>query len=206
MPHLYNVSAVGYYGLQSSMPEKELFYTEESHITSVADHSFSCHLVNEWEASARLAEKEKIPLTLMRFGVVLHRGEGMLKQLELPAKFGMSAVLGTGLQPVSWISSDDLVNAIQFLLANPQMTGVFNLVSPEVVTQKDFSKSFAAVIKRPAFLRMPAWLVKLLFGQMGEELLLSGQAVSPHRLLCQKFIFKHPTLLEALTHEFNKAD
>lgn len=206
MPHLYSASAVGYYGLQSAIPEKGLLCTEDSNISSVADHSFSCRLVNEWETSARIAEKEKIPLTVMRFGVVLHRGEGMLKQLELPAKFGMSAVLGAGLQPISWISADDLVNSIQFLLTHPEMTGVFNLVAPEVVTQKTFSKSLAAVVKRPAFLWMPAWLVKLLFGQMGEELLLSGQAVLPHRLLRQKFVFKHPTLLEALNHEFNKTD
>ncbi len=206
MPHLYNASAVGYYGLQSAIPENALLNTEDHFISSLADDSFCCRLVNEWEATAKIAEKEKIPLTMMRFGVVLHRGEGMLKQLELPAKCGMSAVLGTGLQPVSWISADDLVNAIQFLLAHPEMTGAFNLVAPEIVTQKTFSKSLAAVVKRPAFMWMPAWLVKLMFGQMGEELLLSGQAVSPSRLLRHDFVFKYPTLLEALNHEFNKTN
>lgn len=203
MPHLYNASAVGYYGLQSNMPKNGLPYTEDSHFKNAADDSFSCRIVNEWEAAARQAENSKIPLTLMRFGVVLHRGEGMLKQLEFPAKYGLSAVLGTGSQPISWISSDDLINAIQFLLTHPEMTGVVNLVAPEVVTQQRFNKCLASVMNRPTFLYMPAWLVRGLFGQMGQELLLSGQSVSPHRLSSHQFQFKYPTLDEALKHEFN---
>lgn len=202
MPHLYNASAVGYYGLQSAIPKKELYFTEDSDIDSITDSSFSHLLVEKWEAAAKSALNQKIPLTLMRFGVVLHRGEGMLKQLELPAKLGMSAVLGSGMQPIAWISALDLVNAIQFLLAHQEITGVVNLVSPNIVTQKYFSRSLADVMRRPALLRMPAWLVKLMFGQMGEELLLSGQAVLPARLLNQHFIFKHPNLSQALEYEY----
>ena len=127
----------------------------------------------------------------------------MLKQLELPARFGMSALLGTGQQPISWISSVDVINAIVFLLAHPAITGPVNLVAPEVVTQQYFSRTLATVLKRPALLRMPAWMVRLLFGQMGEELLLSGQAVLSEQLLNQQFQFAYSTLLAALEHEFS---
>lgn len=205
MPHLYNASAVGYYGLHSAIPQGD-FYTEDSHIDSVVDDSFSCHLVNELETTAKQATNSTIPLTIMRFGVVLHHKEGMLKQLELPAQFGLSATLGSGLQPISWISAIDLVRAIQFLLIHPEITGVVNLVAPEVVTQQYFNKSLASVLKRPAFLSMPTWLVTLLFGQMGAELLLSGQAVSPKRLLDQQFSFKYPTLIQALESEFSNSN
>ncbi len=200
-PHLYNASAVGYYGLQNALPSDPSLFSEDSN-TGITDNSFSRHLVLEWEKAANHAATENIPLTIMRFGVVLHRGEGMLKQLELPAKLGMGAVLGSGVQPISWISADDLVSAIQFLLAHPEITGVVNFVAPEVVTQKYFTQTLAKILKRPAILRMPSWLVKLLFGQMGEELLLAGQAASPQRLLNQQFVFKHPALHDALEYEF----
>lgn len=201
-PHLYNASAIGYYGLLSAVPEKKLFDTETTETNARNDNSFCRQLVLKWEAAAQGATNEGIPLTIMRFGVVLKRGEGMLKKLELPTKFGMGAVLGSGLQPISWISADDLIHAILFLLARPDITGAINLVAPEVVSQQTFNSSLASTLHRPALLWMPAWFVKLMFGEMGQELLLSGQAVAPARLLDQKFEFKFATLADALKNEF----
>lgn len=199
-PHLYNASAVGIYGLQKKLPlEKEVF-TEESKNTDLT--SFSSQLVNQWEAAALKGIEAGIPVTLMRFGVVLKRGSGMLKKLELPTQFGLGAVVGTGKQPLSWIDSVDLVNAILFLIANPEITGPVNLTAPQYVSQKIFNQTLAQVMGKPSFLRLPAWFVQLVFGQMGEELLVSGQAVSPKRLLEYQFNFKYPTLLSALTQEF----
>lgn len=198
-PHLYNASAVGIYGLHKTIPQENEAFTENSHNT---DSSFSSQLVTQWEQAALQGTEANMPVTLLRFGVVLKYGEGILKKLQLPAQYGMGAVVGTGNQPLAWIDNVDLVNAILFLMAHPEITGPINLVAPQRVSQKTFTQTLAQVLKKPAFLRLPAWVIHFLFGQMGEELLLSGQAVIPQRLLEYQFNFKYPTLLAALTREF----
>ncbi|VEB34003.1 TIGR01777 family oxidoreductase [Legionella cherrii] len=201
-PHLYNASAVGIYGLQKTRAANNLTFTETTPPIDSPETSFSTQLVTQWEQTAKKGFELGMPVTLMRFGVVLKRGAGMLKKLELPTKYGLGAVLGSGKQPLAWIDSTDLAEAIMFLIAHPEITGPVNLVAPECVSQKTFTKTFAQVLKKPAFLRMPAWVVTLLFGQMGEELLLSGQTVAPQRLSEYQYDFKYPTLLSALTKEF----
>ncbi len=203
-PHLYNASAIGIYGLQKKLVNSSEAYTEESNLNS-QENSFSNHLVSQWEQTALQGTQYEIPVTIMRFGVVLKQGEGMLKKLELPARFGMGAVIGTGKQPLAWIDHSDLVNAILFLIAHPEITGPVNLVAPELVSQKTFNKTLAEVLNKPTFLHIPAWLIQLLLGQMGTELLLSGQSVIPGRLTKNQFDFKYPTLLYALTKEFKKS-
>lgn len=198
-PHLYNASAIGYYGLKYETPDLQHGFTELTVTGDKTDTSFSGHLVRQWEAAAQHVD---VPVTIMRFGVVLRRGEGMLKQLEFPAKFGLGAVVGSGKQPLSWIDADDLVSAIIFLLEHPDVTGAINLTAPEFVSQKTFTKQLGAVLHRPSWLWLPEAVVKMMFGQMGEELLLSGQAVSPQRLQELKFQFQYPTLQSALQHEF----
>lgn len=202
-PHLYNASAIGVYGLQKKLPHDNAAFTEQSKKNTSSESSFASLLVSQWEQAA--LQGSNIPVTLMRFGVVLKRGEGMLKKLELPARYGMGAIVGTGEQPLAWIDHIDLVNAILFLIAHPDITGPINLVAPQRISQKVFNQTLASVLKKPTFLRLPAWLVHLLFGQMGEELLLSGQAVIPQRLLDYQFEFKYPTLLSALTQEFKNS-
>lgn len=203
-PHLYNASAIGIYGLQYAMPTHGLGDAENSEDVHADDKSYCRELVQAWERAAAKAIEANIPLTIMRFGVVLRRGEGMLKQLELPTKLGLSMVVGSGLQPLSWIDADDLVSAIIFLLAHPDITGAVNLVAPEVVTQKEFTQVMAKVLGRPTFLSMPSWAVKLIFGQMGEELLLAGQMVSSQKLREHKFHFQYSSLQDALEHEYGK--
>lgn len=200
-PHLYNASAIGYYGLQNEIPASG-GCTETASVDEVKDASFSGQLVRRWERAAMMAAGENVPVTIMRFGVVLRRGEGMLKQLELPARLGLGAVVGSGSQPISWIDADDWIKAILFLLNHPEITGVVNLTAPEIVTQKTFTKTLGNVFHRPSLLWLPAPVVKILFGQMGEELLLSGQAVKPKRLQDLHFTFQYPTLEAALRHEF----
>ncbi|CAM4493553.1 MAG: Epimerase family protein [Legionella sp.] len=202
-PHLYNASAIGIYGLQKELANAHEAYTEEGNLNA-SERSFSNHLVSQWEQTALQGMQYDIPVTIMRFGVVLKQGEGMLKKLELPARFGMGAVIGTGKQPLAWIDHSDLVNAILFLISHPEITGSVNLVAPELVSQKTFNKTLAEVLKKPAFLHVPAWLIQMLLGQMGVELLLSGQSVIPARLTKYHFDFKYPTLLHALTKELKK--
>lgn len=112
----------------------------------------------------------------------------------------MGAVIGTGEQPLAWIDSTDLVHAILFLLAHPEITGPINLVAPECVSQK-FIKTLAQVLKTHIF-ALTRLSIRILLGQMGEELLLSGQTVTSQRLAEYQFKFKYPTLLAALTKEF----
>lgn len=200
-PHFYTASAAGYYGLRFDTPDTGQGDDEKKMVSADQDHSFSSELVRQWEAAALSGEELGVPVTVMRFGVVLHHGEGMLKQLELPAKIGLGAVVGTGEQPVTWIDADDLVRAVLFLIERPEVTGVINLAAG-YVSQKTFTQTMASVLHRSVWLRLPAWSVKILFGQMGEELLLSGQAVSPKRLTELGFTFNYPDLLSALRHEF----
>ena len=102
---------------------------------------------------------------------------------------------------VSWISRTDLVYAIRFVLENPQCRGIYNATAPEAVSNADFSKTLAKALHRPHFLQTPAWVLKLLLGEMA-DLLLNGQNVQPTRLLNAGFQFRYPTLPEALQHIF----
>lgn len=199
---MYNASAVSIYGLQKTLSQNNINFTETTPPIAPPDSCFSSYLVSQWEQTAQRGFEMGMPVTLMRFGVVLKRGDGMLKKLEFPAKLGMGTVLGCGAQPLAWIDSADLGNAILFLLSHPEITGPVNLVAPECVSQKTFTQTLAKVLQRPAFMWMPAGMVKLIFGQMGEELLLSGQTVVPQRLSEYQFEFKYPALISALTKEF----
>lgn len=201
-PHLYNASAIGIYGLQTKVPEQHDAFTEQDNDIKAIKQSFASYLVHQWEHEALKGAEFGIPITLMRFGVILKRGNGMLKKLELPTKFGLGAVVGSGQQPLAWIDHTDLVQGILFLLAHPEITGPVNLVAPHLTSQKEFTQCLAQALHKPAFLHLPSWFVHYAFGQMGDELLLSGQAVQPKRMLDTGFSFKYPTLITALAEEF----
>ncbi|MFT4057908.1 MAG: TIGR01777 family oxidoreductase [Legionella sp.] len=203
-PHLYNASAIGIYGLQHKVPSEQEAYTENSVIPPAMQNSFSSQLVHQWEQTALQGKEANIPVTLMRFGVVLKSGDGLLKKLELPTQYSLSAVIGNGEQPVAWIDHADLIKGICFLLDHPEIIGPVNLVAPELVSQKYFNKTMAQIFGKPTFLRLPSWFVHCAFGQMGDELLLAGQAVIPQRLTEAEFQFQYPTLLSALSHEYEK--
>lgn len=200
--HLYSASAIGVYGLQPTSSEFPPKLTEQAPIDFNYAKDFLSEVGHQWELSLTPAIDSNVPVTIMRFGVILKRGEGMLKKLELPARLGMGAVLGTGDQIISWIDIDDLVNAILFLMDRPHLTGVINLCSPNAISQKNFTAKLAKVMNRPVFLKLPAPLIKLMFGQMGKELLLSGQYVYPERLLNEGFTFIYPTIDSTLKKEF----
>lgn len=202
-PHFYQASAVGFYPLQHSFFDNQTAYTEEDGLTLKADNSFSNALTRQCEAAAMKAELLSMPVTLMRFGVVLGPGEGILKKLTLPTKLGLGVIMGSGSQPLPWIEANDLANAILFLLHHPAITGAINLVAPEIVTNNTFMKTLAQVLHRPLFFKMPSAMVKILFGQMGDELLLAGPVVQPKRLLDHDFKFLYPTLKSALEHAYH---
>jgi uncharacterized protein (TIGR01777 family) len=201
-PHIYNASAIGIYGLQSTQATLPIPLTEAYRIPVGAPSDFLSEVGQAWEAAANQATANQHPLTLMRFAVVLKKNEGVLKKLALPFSLGLGSRIGSGDQAFTWIHIDDLVNAILFLLHHPDITGPINVCAPECVSQKTFAQSLATTLHRPLLFSMPAAVVKLLFGQMGEELLLGGQNIYPERLLQSKFNFLYPNLLSALKHEW----
>jgi uncharacterized protein (TIGR01777 family) len=185
-------SGIGYYGDRGD----ELL-TEQSSSGS----GFTAEICKGWEAATVAAEKAGIRVVRLRIGMVLAARGGALKKLLLPTRLGLSGPIGSGRQYVSWIALDDLIGVIWHLLMSPSANGVYNAVAPEPVRQRDFIKTFARVLHRPAILPMPVSGVRLLFGQMGEEVLLSSMRVAPAALMKAKFPFLYPELEAAIRFE-----
>jgi uncharacterized protein (TIGR01777 family) len=200
-PHLYNASAIGTYGLQATQNALPPRLTESSAIPFGHPTDFLSTVGQAWETAAQQATTQNQAVTIMRFGVVLKKQAGILKKLAPAFALGMGSVMGSGQQAFTWIQIDDLVAAIIFLLNHPEITGAVNLCAPECVSQKQFAKTLANVMRKPLFITMPDFLIKMLFGQMGEELLLGGQNIYPERLLKLGFNFTHSDINSALQQE-----
>ncbi len=199
-PHFICANAVGIYGLQNNEDPRPL--DENSAINVEHPIDFLSEIGVAWQNALLPAVDDGIRVTTTRFGVVLKKRAGMLKKLELGFYFGMGSVLGSGKQIISWVHIQDVIDSLIFLLNNPQLTGAFNITSPNPVSQDEFASTFAHIIKRPLFLRVPGFFVKMLLGEMGECLLLKGQRVIPTRLRELGYQFKYPTLSEALKQEY----
>lgn len=195
-PALFNASAIGIYPSQTVLGAP---CTEE---TPLPDHPegspFLARLAKQWESTTLVAQEAGVRVVLMRFGVVLSPDGGILKELKLPYQLGLGGPIGSGRQPFTWIAITDLVNAIDFLIAHPEITGPVNIVAPTPAPQKEFAKLYANTLNRAAFFPNFAWVIQRVFGQMGQELLLNGQNVTPKRLLESGFHFQYPNLKQAL--------
>ncbi|RKX57039.1 MAG: TIGR01777 family protein [Thermodesulfobacteriota bacterium] len=185
---LFNASAIGYYGDRG---EEELI--EES----PAGKGFICELCKIWEKTAFEAEKKSIRVLIGRIGIVLGKNGGMLKVILPIFKAGLGGPLGNGKQWFSWIHIDDVTRAIRFLIENKNLSGIFNFVSPHPVRNKEFTKILSKILKRPAFIPVPVFALKLLYGELG-EVIVSSTKVLPVRLLNHGFIFKYSQLENAL--------
>jgi uncharacterized protein (TIGR01777 family) len=201
-PRFFCASAIGIYGAQDI--STECFY-EYSHLSSLTE-DFLQKICFAWEDSLREAIDASIPVTILRFGVVLKKGAGMLKKLELPFRLNLGSVIGSGNQTLSWVHHIDLVRAINFLIINPAIIGPVNIVAPISVTQKEFAQELAKNLQRSVLFKTPSWLVKFLFGEMGEYLLLKGQKVIPNRLIEIGFNFTYPTIESSLAKEYTASD
>ena len=142
-------------------------------------------------------------VTTTRFGVVLGKGEGVLKKLAPSFYMGFGSIIGDGKQIMSWVHIDDVLGAILFLLNRSELTGAFNVTSPNPVSQAEFAHALATTMHRPLFLKMPTFMIRALFGEMGECLLLKGQRVLPSRLVESGYEFRYPDLMLALRHEYD---
>jgi uncharacterized protein (TIGR01777 family) len=117
-----------------------------------------------------------------------------------PFQMGVGGVLGSGRQHLSWISIDDMIGAIHHSIITPGLHGPVNAVAPAPATNREFTKTLGSVLRRPTIFPMPAFAARLAFGEMADELLLSGQRVQPQRLLDSGYPFRHTTLEAALRH------
>jgi len=196
---LLSGSAIGYYGVQ---PRGDAAVLDEA---SPAQDIFMSRLCQEWEAAAGEAGRHGVKVVCMRFGLVMGHG-GALPMMLLPIRLGLGGPLGDGRQWLSWIHVDDLLRAMAFLwrrhagAAERDMDRdalAYNVTAPEAVTQRQFSRTAAALFHRPSFLRTPAWAMHALLGEQG-DLLLEGQRVAPARLEREGFVFRYPTVREAL--------
>ena len=151
-----------------------------------------------WEKATKSAEQAGIRTIHIRTGVVLTKKGGALKKMLPPFLLGGGGILGNGKQYMSWISLKDEINAILFILNNNEISGAVNLTAPNPVNNKEFTKILGKTIKKPTIVPLPGFAARLLFGEMAEAILLTGNRVLPNKLLNAGFNFTHPTLDKAL--------
>lgn len=175
-------SAVGYYGPQVKDADEQ----------TAAGKGFLAELTMLWESAAFNAERLGIRTVYLRTGIVLTQHGGALPKMLMPFKLFVGGNIGSGRRIVPWIHLKDEVNAIVFLLMNPEAKGAFNLVSPEKTSQQEMNKVIAKRLHRPLWLPIPAIILLLLPGRMGKEVFLSNQHVKPTALrqLGFKFAFE----------------
>jgi len=159
---------------------------------------FLADVVAQWEAATEPAAAAGIRTVLLRFGVILSSRGGALAKMLLPFKLGAGGPVGTGDQIVSWIALDDALYAIHHLIRNPDARGPVNVVAGGALPQREFARELGRALHRPAVIPLPAFAVKTLFGQLGEEVLLSGQFIEPTALRRLGFAWSLPRLDEAL--------
>jgi len=191
---LISGSAIGYYGDQG-----DTILTEQS--TPRPD--FSNQLCADWEAAAKTAEQYGVRVCLIRTGLVIAGGGGLLQRMLLPFRLGLGGRLGDGRQWMSWIHRQDWIAIAQTMMADASMQGAYNATAPNPVRNIEFTRTLAQCLKRPALLPVPAGLLKLLLGEMS-ELVLGSQRVLPERLSAQGFQFQYDELTSALNEALTR--
>ena len=186
---LVQASAIGYYG-----PRLDELLDESSSY----GRGFLSRVVQEWEASTTEVESLGVRRIVIRTGLVLGRTGGALPRFLLPFRLFLGGPIGSGKQWLSWIHLQDELKAIRFLMEHKDLQGVFNLTAPEPLRMKDFSRLMGKAMGRPSWLQAPGFALRLLWGEMAEEMLLSGQRVVPKRLLGATHSFLYPNAESAL--------
>lgn len=186
---LVNASAIGFYGTHGDEVITE---------ANPPGHDFLGRLARDWEDAALAAEALGTRVFLLRTGVVLARDGGALGKMLLPFRLGLGGRMGTGRQYLSWIHRDDWVRLVGFLLAHPGGSGPVNATAPAPVPQEEFARTLARVLRRPAIVPTPGFVLRLAMGEMADALVLAGQRVVPARALEMGFRFSFPELEPAL--------
>lgn len=199
-PRFICANAVGIYGLQINGDLAQ--FDENSPIDMEQPGDFLSEIGIRWQESLAPAIKEGIAVTTVRFGVVLKKNQGFLKKIVPSFRMGLGSILGDGRQIISWVHIDDVIASILFLLNRPDLTGAFNITSPNPVSQEQFARILANTLHRPLLLKIPAKIIQMLLGEMGDCLLLRGQRVIPKRLIQEGYQFAYPQCADALKREF----
>ncbi len=184
-------SASGYYGDRGA----EILREDSSPGTG-----FLAEVCKEWEAAAEPARQKGIRVVNTRIGILLTPKGGALGRMLLPFRFGAGGRLGSGNQYWSWIAMADLLRVIEFTLTTDSIQGPVNTVTSNPVTNKEFTKTLARVLRRPAIFPAPALALKLALGEMAQQLLLASFRMEPARLIENGFVFHYPELAGALYH------
>ncbi len=184
-------SAIGYYGDNGDLAFDEQLQVESQEFTHQV-----CH---QWESLALQARSDITRVCVLRTGMVLSPGGGALEKMLPPYKLGLGGPIGSGNQYVSWIHILDMVQAIIYILNNPNLNGPINLCSPHPVTNRIFSETLANTLHRPHLFFVPAWLLRLVMGE-SSTLLLDSMRAKPARLTHSGFGFQFPRLDLALKH------
>jgi uncharacterized protein (TIGR01777 family) len=185
---LINGSAIGYYGPRDDQP---------LHETAEPGSGFLSDLCRRWEQEATLAEQLGTRVVCIRTGMVLGKQGGALPRMLLPFRLFMGGPIGSGDQWISWIHLDDLTGLIHWLLTTSHITGGVNAVAPQPVRMREFAATLGSVLKRPSWLPVPAWALRLVLGELA-TLMTTGQRVIPTVALQNGFEFRYPSLLMAL--------
>jgi hypothetical protein len=191
---IVQASAVGYYGARGD----EIIIEKNS-----AGSDFLSQVAMEWEASTAEVESLGVRRVVIRTGLPLHKKGGVFPFLVLPFKIFFGGPIGNGRQWLSWIHLADQISANRFLIENESARGAFNLTAPNPLTNADFGRVLARVLRRPFWFPVPAFALKLALGEMAESLLLSGQRVVPERLQQAGYQFKFDDAERALRNVLN---
>ena len=186
---LISASAIGYYGDRGD----ELL-TE----TSPPGKDFLADVCVEWEKATDHAKEKGVRVVNTRFGIILDKEGGALAKMLPPFRMGIGGRIGDGKQWMSWIALDDVIGALQYALTNDGLSGPVNFVAPNPVTNAEFTKTIGRALSRPTFFPIPAFGVRLAFGEMADALLLSSQRVRPSKLTDSNYQFAYSNLESAL--------
>jgi uncharacterized protein (TIGR01777 family) len=190
-----STSAVGYYGDAGSALLTEAALRGDGFLAGVCE---------QWEAAADPARQAGIRVVHPRFGIVMAGDGGMLPPIARLFRFGLGGRIGNGQQFLSWVDLDDLVAIIDFLIDADTMDGPVNAVAPQSVTNVEFTQTLGSVLRRPTSIPVPALAIRLLMGEMGEELVLASQRAVPDRLQDTGFAFRYPSLERSLRHALDR--
>ena len=184
---LISVSAIGYYAFGGP-------HTENKHVKA---DNFLGHLTQDWEEEALKAKELGMRTVIFRFGVILGKDGGALKEMLTPFKLGLGGTIGDGSQPFSWIHIKDLIHAFQTAINDESYEGIYNLTAPNPTTNKGLTKALGKALAKPTIIKVPKFVLRLQLGE-GAQVLTEGQAVLPERLIENGFSFSFNNIEDAI--------
>lgn len=185
-----SASAVGYYGTRGDEVLDE---------SAGAGRGFLVDVTRRWEEEA-LRANDVARVVIPRLGVVLASDGGALSKMLLPFRMGVGGRIGNGAQWMPWIDRDDVIRFIEWAIDRDEARGIYNVAAPSPVMNRDFTKALASALHRPAIFPLPAFVLRIVFGEMADETLLTSERVMPARAMAEGFTFAYGDVSRALRH------